>query len=107
MRRPERTLVIWRSLTYASQNSVRPTLMFCVPVPQNRVEATKPIVVYGVALLDLFLLIPIVLGNSSAIITTYGFTPAHPTPLTFFGAMFPHVGVWHYLGNMWFFWIFG
>ncbi len=41
------------------------------------------------------------------IVLTYGFTPAHWTPLTVLTSMFLHGDAGHIIGNMWYLFIFG
>ena len=81
--------------------------MFCFPVPHDKFETGTPWVIVGVAVLDALLLTPVLGAGAQPFLMQYGFTPSHATLLTFFTGMFLHVGLWHYLGNMLFFWIFG
>jgi hypothetical protein len=81
--------------------------MFCLPVPHDRVETGHPWVIYAIMALDAVLLLPVVMGHNEQFLSMYGFTGSHPTVFTFFAALFLHVGIWHYVGNMWFLWIFG
>jgi membrane associated rhomboid family serine protease len=64
-------------------------------------------VIFAIMAIDAILLIPVKNGGGSQFLDLYGFTGAHPTLLTFFSALFLHVGYLHYIGNMWFLWIFG
>jgi len=80
--------------------------MFCLPVPHDKFEVPTPWAIYGIAFVDLLLLVP-VLDGDPGFIARYGFVAAHPTVLTFFTAIFLHIGIWHYVGNMFFFWMFG
>jgi membrane associated rhomboid family serine protease len=81
--------------------------MFCFPAPHDRFATKTPWALLCIAMVDAVLLGPVLGANSAAFLVRYGFTPAHATVLTFFMGFFLHVGVWHYLGNMIFFWIFG
>jgi membrane associated rhomboid family serine protease len=45
-------------------------------------------------------------GTNEALIQKFGLHPAHWTIITSITHMFLHAGLWHVLGNMWFFWMF-
>lgn len=81
--------------------------MFCLPVPHDRFVTRTPLVLIAIAILDAILLVPSLGSGSTEWIARYGFTPASTSLLTFFSGMFLHAGLWHYIGNMWFFYIFG
>lgn len=81
--------------------------MFCLPVPKDRFQTSRPWVFIIIAVIDAVLLVPVFTADRIALFTRYAFVPAHATALTFVSAMFLHAGLWHYIGNMWFFWIFG
>lgn len=81
--------------------------MFVLPVPREKVVCKTPWVIAIIAVIDALLLLPLFSGNSQQFLFRYGFIPSHPTLLTFFSGIFLHVGIWHYVGNMWFFYIFG
>ena len=81
--------------------------MFCFPVPKDKFQITTPWVIGTIAILDGLLLIPFYTGDRAALFAHYAFTPSHPTLLTLVSALFLHLGVLHYIGNMWFLWIFG
>jgi membrane associated rhomboid family serine protease len=46
-------------------------------------------------------------GNNQTLFLAHGFVPAHASATTAFTSMFLHAGFWHFLGNMFFFWMFG
>jgi membrane associated rhomboid family serine protease len=67
-----------------------------------------PYVVIGLAVLNAVALGVIYLLSSSQIVfSQYGFTPAHSRALTVFSSMFLHAGIFHFIGNMFFLWMFG
>ena len=81
--------------------------MFCLPVPKDKFQTNTPWVLWTITVFDALLLLPVFGAGKTAYFGRYGFVPAHPTAPTLIAAMFLHVGLWHYLGNMWFLWIFG
>ncbi len=81
--------------------------MFCLPVPKDRFQTTTPWVLILIALIDAILLVPVFGAQKVQFFARYAFFPEHPTPLTLVSAIFLHIGLWHYIGNMWFLWIFG
>ncbi len=81
--------------------------MFCLPVPKDKYQTGTPYVVVAIAVIDALLLIPAFGVHRAEFFARFGFTPLHPTVLTLLSAIFLHIGLWHYIGNMWFFWIFG
>jgi membrane associated rhomboid family serine protease len=81
--------------------------LFCLPVPRDKFQTSTPWVISAIAIIDALLLIPIYGNGQLAFFAHYGFIPSHPTLLTLISALFLHVGVLHYAGNMWFLWIFG
>ena len=81
--------------------------MFCLPVPKDKFQTTTPWVISTIAILDAVLLVPVYAGDKVSFFAHYAFTPSHPTPLTLISALFLHLGILHYIGNMWFLWIFG
>jgi len=46
-------------------------------------------------------------SSSQATFSQYGFTPADPHFLTALSSMFLHKGIFHFIGNMFFLWMFG
>ena len=81
--------------------------MFCLPIPRDTFQTSKPYVLIAIAAVDALLLAPIFSSAKLLVFSRYGFTPEHATLVTAITSIFLHVGIWHYLGNMWFFWIFG
>jgi membrane associated rhomboid family serine protease len=81
--------------------------LFCLPVPKDKFQTSTPWVLITIAVLDALLLVPVFTAQGLAFFQHYAFNPAHPTLLTLISAIFLHVGLWHYIGNMWFLWIFG
>ena len=81
--------------------------MFCLPIPKDKFETSTPWVLITIALIDAVLLVPVFSAQKSQFFTRYAFFPMHPTLLTLVSAIFLHIGLWHYIGNMWFLWIFG
>ncbi len=81
--------------------------MFCLPVPKDKFQTTTPWAISTIVIIDALLLIPLYTSDKISFFSHYAFTPSHPTPLTLFTALFLHVGLLHYVGNMWFLWIFG
>lgn len=81
--------------------------MFCLPVPKDKFQTTTPWAIGTIVIIDALLLIPLYTSDKISFFSHYAFTPSHPTPLTLFTALFLHVGLLHYVGNMWFLWIFG
>jgi membrane associated rhomboid family serine protease len=81
--------------------------MFCLPVPKDKYQTATPWVLIAIALIDAVLLVPLFGAGKAEFITHYAFFPGHPTFLTLVSAIFLHAGLWHYIGNMWFLWIFG
>jgi membrane associated rhomboid family serine protease len=81
--------------------------MFCLPVPRDKFQTNTPWVLIAIAIADAFLLIPVFSADKLTFFAHYAFSPVHPTFLTLVTAIFLHVGLWHYIGNMWFLWIFG
>ena len=81
--------------------------MFCLPKPHDRVETGPSVIIVGIASLDALLLLPALGNNGQDFLNTYGFVASHPTAFTFFSALFLHIGLWHYIGNMWFLYVFG
>jgi membrane associated rhomboid family serine protease len=81
--------------------------LFCLPVPKDKFQTTTPWIIRTIILLDALLLIPLYTTDKLTFFAHYAFTPSHPTLLTLFTALFLHVGLIHYIGNMWFLWIFG
>ena len=81
--------------------------MFCLPIPRDKFETRTPWVLVTIAIVDALLLVPLFTSFRLAFFARYAFVPDHPSLVTAFTAIFLHVGLWHYVGNMWFFWIFG
>lgn len=81
--------------------------MFCLPVPKDRFETTTPWVLLAIAVIDALLLLPVFGAQKVSFFAHFAFFPQHPTLLTLVTGMFLHIGFWHYIGNMWFLWIFG
>lgn len=77
-------------------------------------SATRPVVMYGLILLNLLAFFyTYFLTDPAQVISAYAFVPARffADPAgqweTIFTSMFLHGGIAHILGNMWFLWIFG
>jgi len=67
-----------------------------------------PRVVIGLAIVNaLALLATYIFSSSQIVFSRYGFTPAQPQGLTALSSMFLHVGIFHFIGNMFFLWMFG
>lgn len=81
--------------------------MFCLPVPKDKYQTSTPWFIRAICIVDAVLLLPYYATNKAAFFAHYAFTPAHPSYLTVFSALFLHAGFLHYAGNMWFLWIFG
>jgi len=81
--------------------------LFCLPVPKDKFQTKTPWVISAIVIIDALLLIPLYTSDKATFFSHYAFTPAHATALTLFTALFLHVGLLHYVGNMWFLWIFG
>lgn len=81
--------------------------MFCLPKPHDRFETGVPFVIAFIGLVDAVLLLPLFGSHDAHFLQQYGFIAAHPSTLSFFGALFLHVGIWHYVGNMWLLYVFG
>jgi membrane associated rhomboid family serine protease len=82
--------------------------MFILPFNRdNRVEKT-PYVLITIGLINTVVLaITYSRLENRTFLSTYGFVPGSPHLSTAISSMFMHGGVWHLLGNMWFFWMFG
>jgi len=81
--------------------------LFCLPVPKDKFLTSTPWVISSIAVLDAILLIPFYSNSKLAFFAKYAFTPSHPTFITLISAIFLHAGLLHYIGNIWFLWIFG
>jgi membrane associated rhomboid family serine protease len=67
-----------------------------------------PYVVIGLAVVNaLALAATYLLSSSQIVFSQYGFTPAQPHAWTALSSMFLHGGVLHFVGNMFFLWMFG
>jgi rhomboid family protein len=67
-----------------------------------------PYVIVGLAIVNaLALAATYVVSSSQATFAQFGFTPAHPHFLTALSSMFLHAGIFHFIGNMFFLWMFG
>jgi hypothetical protein len=55
--------------------------MFCLPVPKDRFQTSKPWVFIIIALVDAVLLVPVFTADRVALFTRYAFVPPMPQPL--------------------------
>jgi rhomboid family protein len=82
--------------------------MFIVPVSDDDYLGRTPYVVVALAIVNLLMLAATyLLSSSQAVFSKYGFVPADPHFLTAISSMFLHAGILHYVGNMFFLWMFG
>ncbi len=93
-----------------------------IPIRDNQETQSRPVATYGILVItSIIFLWQFVIGlNTEAVFYIYGFVPGKYTitelgrHFTFlnkllspFSYMFFHGGFWHFLGNMWFLYIFG
>jgi membrane associated rhomboid family serine protease len=64
-------------------------------------------VIAGLAIINAFTLAATYIFSSQTVFAHYGFTPAQPHLFAVMSSMFLHAGILHYLGNMFFLWMFG
>src|ERR1700759_907763 len=81
--------------------------MFVLPYNKDNTVRKKPWVVFSLIFINGVVLMLEYLDTPTAWFATHGFVPAHPSISTAFTSMFLHVGFWHYVGNMFFLWMFG
>lgn len=82
--------------------------MFILPLNEDRYVGRTPYVIIGLAIANgLTLAATYLLASPQLVFSRYGFTPAQPHILTMFSSLFLHAGIFHYLGNMFFLWMFG
>jgi membrane associated rhomboid family serine protease len=82
--------------------------MFVIPVEKNNPIRHTPWVVYSLIALNILIFIVTIFSfKSNWVYNRFGFVPSEPRIITAFTSMFLHAGIWHILGNMFFFWMFG
>jgi membrane associated rhomboid family serine protease len=82
--------------------------MFILPLNDDRYVGRAPYVVISLTIVNgLVLAATYLLASSQSVFSRYGFIPAQPHILTTFSSLFLHTGIFHYLGNMFFLWMFG
>jgi membrane associated rhomboid family serine protease len=82
--------------------------MFVVPIERGNPIRHTPWVVYSLIAVNLLIFVVTIFSfKSDWIYNRFGFVPSEPGIVTAFTSMFLHAGVWHVLGNMFFFWMFG
>jgi membrane associated rhomboid family serine protease len=82
--------------------------VFILPVNEDGYIGRMPYVIVGIVVADgLVLAATYLLSSSQTVFSQYGFTPAHPHTLTMFSSVFLHAGILHFVGNMFFLWMFG
>jgi membrane associated rhomboid family serine protease len=81
--------------------------VFILPVSRDTYFGRTPVVILAIATLNLLLLALTFLFSSQSVFNRFGFVPAHATLFTAFCSLFLHAGIFHYLGNMFFLWMFG
>jgi membrane associated rhomboid family serine protease len=81
--------------------------MFVLPVNRDAQPSKSPAVTYVLVATNSLIWLGLTLaGKNAEMVHLYGLQPAHWTLTTLFAHMFLHAGLWHVLGNMWFFWMF-
>ena len=84
------------------------TCVFILPLNDDRYVGRTPYVIISLAIANgLVLAATYLLASSQLVFSRYGFTPVQPHILTMFSSLFLHAGIFHYLGNMFFLWMFG
>jgi membrane associated rhomboid family serine protease len=82
--------------------------VFILPLNDDRYVGRAPYVIIGLTIVNgLVLAATYLLASSQLVFSRYGFVPAQPHILTIFSSLFLHAGIFHYLGNMFFLWMFG
>lgn len=81
--------------------------MFVLPYNKDNTVRKKPWVVIWLIFINGVVLMLEYLDTPTAWFAAHGFVPAHPSISTAFTSMFLHAGFWHYVGNMFFLWMFG
>src|SRR5215475_2679964 len=86
--------------------------MFVVPYNKDNPIRKAPWVVFTLMFVNGIVLVleyleTTALNIPAGLFAAHGFVPAHPTIATAFTSMFLHAGFFHYLGNMFFLWMFG
>ncbi len=82
--------------------------MFILPINEDGYTGRTPYVIAGLAIVNaLALAATYILSSSQTVFAHYGFIPAQPQALTVLSSMFLHAGILHYVGNMFFLWMFG
>jgi membrane associated rhomboid family serine protease len=82
--------------------------VFILPLNDDRYVGRAPHVTISLTIVNgLVLAATYLLASSQSVFSRYGFIPAQPHILTMFSSLFLHAGIFHYLGNMFFLWMFG
>ena len=82
--------------------------MFILPLNDDGYVGRTPYVIIGLIIANgLILAATYLIASSQSVFSQYGFIPAQPHILTMFSSLFLHAGIFHYLGNMFFLWMFG
>ena len=81
--------------------------MWIIPVERDNPIRHRPYVVYALLFLNLAAAIATLAGGPETVYRNYGFIPAEPSWTTLLTSMFLHGSLWHFLGNMFFLWMFG
>ena len=82
--------------------------MFILPLNRDDYKGQRPYVLITLAIINgVTLIATYVVASPDNVFRQYGFVPAEPHLTTAIASMFLHAGLWHYLGNFFFLWMFG
>jgi len=97
----------YQTHTGAQHRSGRLTHVLILPFNEDGYVGRMPYVIIGLVVANgLVLAATYLLSSSQAVFSQYGFTPAQPHTLTMFSSLLLHAGILHFVGNMFFLWMF-
>jgi membrane associated rhomboid family serine protease len=82
--------------------------MFILPFNRDNAVEETPWVLIWIGIINAFVLaLTYTRLENLEFLKMHGFVPISPRLETAVTSMFMHGGIWHFVGNMWFFWMFG
>src|SRR4051812_19585370 len=82
--------------------------MFILPFNRDNPVETTPWVLITIGVINIGVLaLTYTRLENLQFLSLYGFVPANAHFSSCMSSMFMHAGIWHLIGNLWFFWMFG